>query len=128
MQDNKSLEEMLNAERCGSQALRAKMVEQAAAIERLRDALYRIATYRTGQCTDLAQELFDREDWATEALSSTTDSKQILADWMREQLGEPAAWVEEGIFMANPFSRKRIKLENPKGVQTPLFKLPECLK
>lgn len=46
----------------------AKLTEQ---ITLLRTVMNRIAYSRTGQCTDLAQELFAREEWAAEALAAT---------------------------------------------------------
>ncbi len=44
----------------------------------LRGYLEKIAFSRTGKCTDLAQELFDREDLASEALAATADLDGLI--------------------------------------------------
>ena len=102
-----------------------KIAAQAAVIEKLRGALFDINT--SGGLDECGSGFSPR--WvAKHALSTQTDSKQILQEWLDEKLGEPVSYVEEGIFLATPFSRKRINFESPYSVQTPLFKKPELLK
>lgn len=104
-----------------------KVAQQAAVIEKQLDVLRRIATSRTGADTDLVQELFVREDWASEALAIPTDSKQALADWMREQLGDSIATLKFGGGKPH-FSATVVSVNNPPLGTHQLFKLPECLK
>jgi len=54
------------------------------------DAMNRIAFSRIGKCTDLAQELFNREKWATEALAATADLDGLILCH-----AEPVATVDE---------------------------------
>lgn len=104
-----------------------KVAEQAAVIEKQLDVLRRIATSRTGADTDLVQELFAREDWASEVLAIPTDSKQTLADWMREQLGDSIATLKFGGGKPH-FSATVVSVNSPPLGTHQLFKLPECLK
>ena len=80
---------------------REKVAAQAAVIEKLRDALIHVqpslldATYReeasygknfSGNRADKARENVAK---VRKALSTPTDSKQILQEWLDEKLGEP---------------------------------------
>lgn len=67
--------------------------------------------------------------------SAKTDSKQILKDWMREQLGEPVASLYQhedtgrvGFVDQYQLDNGFEKLNPRLMVIAPLFKLPECLK
>jgi hypothetical protein len=101
-----------------------KVAQQAAVIERL---LYAIENHNGNYKLTKAEsvELASVVDKA-----KSTDSKQILADWMREQLGEPSCWMWE--FKHDDgasFSTKEPALSIRDGVDyQPLYKLPECLK
>lgn len=93
---------------------------KSAVIEKLREALYDqlndCINFDGGKLTDCIMEA------STKTLAIQTDSKLILIDWMREQLGEPVAYR---------FSKGTItKLDSwPHGGNwQPLFKQPEILK
>lgn len=102
----------------GAVSLRLQVSEQAAVIEKLRDSL--------NGCL----EMFDPEAGSShlhrvltvkdikQALAIPTDSRQILADWMREQLGEPTTMVTryDGIGWQEVY------------LDQPLYKLPDILK
>lgn len=51
--------------------------------------------------------------------AKSTDSKQILADWMREQLGEPINKI---------IHYDEVGLGHDIYLSQTLYKLPECLK
>ena len=51
-----------------------------------------------------------------------TDSKQILADWMREQLGEPVRFIHDSGLITGDDNDYRA------GNRTALVRLPECLR
>lgn len=65
-----------------------KVAEQAAVIEKLIPAL---------RFDSLNMSLAEWRDVCKVAEVARTDSEQVLADWMREQLGEPINMVEEKI-------------------------------
>lgn len=104
-----------------------KVVEQAAVIEKLRDAL--LYSYENQSPLDECNRLI----YIERALTIPTDSKQILKDWMREQLGEPIS------YLARPDTEDDYPLDylvlaadpHPFIVQLtdafPVYKLPECL-
>lgn len=131
MQDNKSLEDLLHAEECISQALRLQVIEQSAVIEKLSLLINDWLDAGTTHDLNETRAAF------TEALTTSTDSKQILADWMREQLGEPIGemlsahakpvpemdqWCKEILLYSpnNPYDLPKHRI--------PVYKLPECLK
>ena len=78
----------------------SSLAAQELVIQQLRDALNKIANSRVGQVESITQELFNREDWAREALTIPTSTKPLEA-WYKEQVGEPVAYmqisVEEGV-------------------------------
>jgi len=99
-----------------SEELSLRVVEQAAVIEKLQAGLLKMTT----NSFPTVQAVFSL---AHELIAIPTDSKQVLADWMREQLGEPIATVVEK--NSSMFSDK---LDEDLMVGMQLFKKPECLK
>lgn len=69
------LEQQLAAKQAEIAAGRASRDAEVAGLYQqvtlLGSAMYRITFSRTGQCVDLAQELFAREEWAEEPLPLT---------------------------------------------------------
>ena len=71
---NKRTNQQIVAERsfaAGASSRDAEVAELRQQVTMLRRVMNRIAFSRTGQCTDIAQELFSREEWAAEALAAT---------------------------------------------------------
>lgn len=93
-----------------------KVAQQAAVIEKLQSVLQFYMD--NGICEPLYYK-------AKEVLAIPTDSKQILVDWMREQLGQPV-----GVFYKGHGGEGWRESHDPafKVNHTPLFKLPKCLK
>lgn len=106
-----------------------KVAQQAAVIERLREVLWDTNKFIDQTYSDLigsnsleslAARYADTLSLPlSKALAIPTDSKQILADWMREQLGEP---VNKVIHYDEAGCEHVIHLAKP------LYKLPECLR
>lgn len=69
---------------------------------RLRDVMYRIAFSMVGQCESIAQELFDREAWAAEALITTPE--QSLAEYRNKVIEECAKRAEAYAYMSQNFN------------------------
>lgn len=94
-----------------------KLAEQAAVIEKISEKLkpYPKLAHNTGY--------FHLQEFFEEILATPTDSKQILADWMREQLGEPAAVVVDDFG-----GWTKVHMYEAMCDGTKLFKLPDCLK
>ena len=67
--------------------VRNKVAEQAVVIEKLRYAM-------NYQCKVLNANGYST-DKAWELLATQTNSKQVLAEWLDAQLGEPVAWMLE---------------------------------
>lgn len=105
----KSYDEQLEV----SRARATKIAEQAALIENLRSVLQFYIT--NGICESLYYK-------AKSALAIPTDSKQILKDWMREQLGEPVAFIHDSGLITGDDKDYRA------GNRTALVRLPECLR
>jgi hypothetical protein len=118
--------------------LNQKIAEQAAVIEKLWEALQ-------DQCPDYCEDGLIAPGMAcpsctlhNQALAIPTDSKQILADWMRERLGEPVCYKYLYKFNGNSDSQglpydpcfvEKFSTYPPSGEDiTPLYKLPELLR
>lgn len=111
-----------------SQARADKIAEQAAVIEKLRTAL---CVMLGDSEADPWLSAEDKRRVAYEALAIPTDSKQVLNDWMREQLGEPVAWAcwadDDNLITQDRASLLRIEPVQYKN-KYPLYKLPDILK
>jgi len=121
----------------GAVSLRLQVVEQAAVIEKLREVINSLLGPMSGFDPDNKPSTFACHhhsetcsncavlvgNWKVKCaavqllLLTKTDSKQILADWMREQLGEPRTYLYKHYYYDGSFVESE-----------PLFKLPECLK
>ena len=88
-----------------------KMAAQAAVIEKLRSVLDKVLCTHYYHTDDGAVSTYE----AIKVLDIPTDSKQILADWMREQMGEPINMV---------IHYDEAGLEHRIHLTQPLFKLP----
>lgn len=96
--------------------LRQKLTEQAAVIEKLIPAL---------RFDSLNMSLAEWRDVCKVAEVARTDSKQILADYLREQIGEPV-----GYFYHDLHGDGLRESLDPviRSSHIPLYKLPKCLK
>jgi len=110
-----------------SEELSLKVSEQAAVIEKLRKGLLEC---RKLNSLDNVGWSIDVSDAIDELLAIPTDSKQILVDWMREQLGEPVAYHfrDDPACFTMPGSGYSHKYPTEALDIVSLYKLPECLK
>lgn len=90
--------------------LQTKVAEQAAAIEYLADQIF---------FDSMNTSLHEWRNICKVARIARTDSKQILAEWLDAQLGEPVAWESES---------EGLTYENHYSDNVPLFKKPENQK
>lgn len=99
-----------------------KVAQQAAVIEKLQNALKTATSICWSNFSESQEVILE------EALATPTDSKQILADWMREQLGDPKAWL----YQDNSGATFSLLVDSPDELSSwkrfPLYKPPECLK
>jgi hypothetical protein len=118
------------AERCcrwreSHKMSQAKVIEKSAVIERLQLAI-KAVEIDSDECMDFDEctaMLIPLDTYHQLIEAIPTDSKQILADWMREQLGSPVAWKVSnavGIGYGDTFQAL--------PEDTDLFKLPDILK
>ena len=107
--------------------LREQNIEQAAVIEKLKHELKSLIEFEmlnTG--ARHSGELCCEFQLAVDAISIPTNSKQILADWLDSQLGEPVGY--EVITSDNKQMITSFEVHLSGHSCTPLFKKPDVLK
>jgi len=100
-----------------------KVAEQAALIEKLTTSVKIAAAHIRPTCPELYDTL--------RATIVPADSKQILADWMREQLGDVAGYLhpeEDKAISMSDFRKQQPWAQKMWEIGTQLHKKPECLK
>lgn len=106
------------------EAANLRIIEQAAVIEKLRGAL-------AGIRNPVGRSTAQLKGIAIQALAIPTDSKKILSEFMREQLGEPVG-VFANVNALTPENGERwehmVDDAHDGEDYIHLFKLPECLK